>query len=99
MHHLEILGSLIARLGASPVLTNYPPYPVGYFSTSYVDYSRSPQRIVTIDLAAERQAIADYEKMICCLKNERVSAVIARIVEDERVHVQALEGLQKTLCG
>lgn len=97
MHHLEILGSLIAKLGAPPVFTKCPPYPVGYYSASNVNYSKSPETMLSVDIAGERCAIAAYEGMCARLTNGRVKAVIERIVEDERVHLKALEAELKKL--
>lgn len=93
MHHLEILGTLICKLGAPPVFTSCPPYPVGYYSASCVNYVKSPAAMIQADLCGERQAVEGYRKILCKLSDERVSAVIERIIEDELVHIQALERL------
>ena len=93
MHHLEILGTLICKLGAPPMFTNCPPYPVGYYSASSVDYSSSPQKMLLSDIAAERGAIATYNCMISKLSDERVAAVLQRIVLDEELHLEAFKKL------
>ena len=95
MHHIQILGSLITRLGAPPVFTACPPYPVGFYSASCVNYTRSLETMLLSDLAKEREAIACYRKMLSLLQSPRVEAVIARIILDEEVHVQALEAEYK----
>lgn len=99
MRHLEILGTLIAKLGAPPVFTNCPPYPVGYFSASCVNYVRSPRQMIQADVCAERNAVACYERMLDCLSNVGVAEVIARILEDERVHLAAFEELLSRLSS
>ncbi len=91
MHHIEILGSLITRLGAPPVFTACPPYPVGYYSASYVNYIKSPESMIAVDIAGEKRAIRGYESMLESLTEPDVRAVIARIIADERVHLKALE--------
>lgn len=93
MMHLQLLGTLICKLGAPPVFTSCPPYPVGYYSASNVDYTRSPQKMVLSDISAERAAIDSYERMISQIKNDRVCAVLSAICEDERRHLEALEEL------
>ncbi|MBO5046091.1 MAG: manganese catalase family protein [Clostridia bacterium] len=93
MMHLQLLGTLICKLGAPPTFTSCPPYPVGYYSASNVDYTRSPQKMILSDIAAERAAIAAYEKMLLQLTNERVRAVISAICEEEREHLCRLETL------
>lgn len=97
MRHLEILGTLICRLGAPPVFTSCPPYPVGYYSASFVDYTVNPQKMIERDLAGERAAIAQYGQMLCKLKNERVRAVISHIIGEEEKHVEQLKELAKAL--
>lgn len=93
MRHFEILGTLICKLGAPPVFTNCPPYPVGYYSASAVDYSSTPQKMLLADIAAERGAIAAYNCMISKLTDERVAAVLQRIVMDEELHLEAFKKL------
>ena len=34
MHHIELLGTLITKLGAPPVFASCPPYPVGFYSAA-----------------------------------------------------------------
>lgn len=97
MHHLEILGSLIAKLGAPPVFTGCPPYPVGYFSASCVNYTKVPKQMICADICAEENAISEYERMLCALRNPRVFEVIQRIIEDERLHLQAFGKLLESL--
>jgi bacterioferritin len=97
MHHIEILGSLITRLGAPPVFTACPPYPVGFYSASCVNYVKSPVGMVQADIRGEKCAIAEYEQMLRLICSPQVRAVIARIIEDEKVHLAALEALLRQL--
>ena len=100
MRHLQILGTLITKLGAPPVFTACPPYPVSYYSASCVNYTRSITSMIAADICAEHAAISEYTRMLCALKNPAVAAVIERIREDERLHLSALEQLEKELrCG
>ena len=95
MLHLELLGSTIAALGAAPVFTANPPGMYNFYSAKYVIYSRTLVCMIEDDIRAEKQAIRGYERMLCMLKNEKVKAIIARILEDERLHLAAFE---KILC-
>lgn len=95
MHHIEILGSLITRLGAPPVFTACPPYPVGYYSASYVNYVKSPESMISADIAGEKRAIRGYENMLEGLTEPNVRAVIERILADERLHLQTLQELAR----
>ena len=95
MLHLELLGSTIAALGAAPVFTANPPGMYNFYSAKYVTYSRTLVCMIEDDIRAEKQAIRGYERMLCMLKNEKVKAIIARILGDERLHLAAFE---KILC-
>lgn len=88
MHHMEILGSLICRLGAAPVFTACPPYPVGYYSASSVNYVRGTRQMLCADICAEENAICGYEHILCHIQNGKVAEIIARILEDERRHLK-----------
>lgn len=88
MRHLELLGTAICKLGAPPVFTACPPYPVGFYSASNVDYSKNPRQMICADVCAEENAIAQYERILCRLNNPPVYALIARITEDEKEHLR-----------
>ena len=97
MHHLELLGTAITRLGAPPAFTACLPYPVGYYSASSVNYAKSPQEMIEADIAAETNAIADYHKILARISNENLIALIERIIEDEELHLCAFVEMRKEL--
>lgn len=97
MHHLEILGTLICKLGAFPIYTACPSYPVGYYSASSVNYVRGVRQMICADICAEENAINGYERLLCRLQNPGVSAVIARIVEEERKHLECFNQILRSL--
>ena len=93
MRHLETLGTLITRLGAPPVFTACPPYPVSYYSASCVNYTRTLSCMIEADIRAERSAIYLYTQILETINNREVAAVIARIREDEELHLEKLNEL------
>ena len=97
MTHFDLLGTALIRLGVDPVFTARPPRRYDYFNTSRIAYSTYPQKMLLDDIQGERMAIAQYEDMICRLRNEEVAALIQRIAMDERLHVQILSGLLEEL--
>ncbi len=99
MKHLEILGSLILRLGAAPVYSYLPPYPINYYSAHAVSYSKVPQKMILDDIEAEQCAIDTYTKMLCRLKNERVAAVIQRIRMDEEMYLATFKCILKEMTA
>ena len=99
MHHIGLLGSLITKLGAPPVFTSCPPYPVGFYSASCVNYAKDKREMISADICGEKMAIATYHSMLGSLENNKVAAVIERIIEDEKVHLAALTDLFSELCS
>ncbi len=91
MHHLQILGELLDKLGVNPVFTKVPPYMYNYYSTAGVSYSVTPIKMLIDDVSGELLAVKQYEKMANTLKNERISAIIKRIALDEELHVKVLK--------
>ena len=57
MRHLQIVGSLITRLGAPPIYSACPPYPVGYYSASCVNYAKETDEMPSADVAAEENSM------------------------------------------
>lgn len=97
MRHLEILGTVITKLGAPPMFTACPPYPVGYYSASCVNYAKTPRQMLCADICAEENAISQYERILCRLKNAPVAAVVSRIIEDEKEHLKTFNQLLSEL--
>lgn len=95
MIHFKLLGATIFALGAQPVFTAQPPFAYNFYSTKFVSYSGTWQNMIEDDIIGEKRAINGYERMLRQLKNEIVKEIIARIIEDERLHLVAL---QKILC-
>lgn len=97
MHHLELLGSAITLLGAPPAFTGCLPYPIGYYSASNVNYSKTPCEMIEADIAAETNAIEDYRRILTRISSEPLNALIERIIEDEELHLSAFESMKKEL--
>ena len=91
MLHLELLGKTILALGAQPIYCQNPPTAFNFYSAKYVTYSRNLVNMIEDDILGEKRAISGYEKMLCRLKNEQVKKIIARILEDEKLHLETLK--------
>lgn len=91
MHHLEILGLTIDKLGVNPLFAEYPQSRWNFYSSVSVGYSRLPEKMLMDDISGELAAINEYKRMLTELKNEKVAAIISRIVLDEELHVKVLK--------
>ena len=98
MQHLDILGRLLYGLGADPVFTRMPPYRCDFYSASFVNYSRSPKKMLLDDLAGEMTAIKEYREIIARIKEEEIAACIERIVLDEELHIKVLKDRLYEVC-
>lgn len=98
MRHLDCLGKGLKKLGFNPVYAY--PLPSGkYYSAAQVDYSSGRAAMLLSDITAETEAIQSYEDMLTLLKNDAVSALISRILLDERMHLKALNGAYSELIA
>ncbi len=97
MHHLDILGALLYELGVLPVFSSCPPRKFDFYSTGAVSYASDVQKMILDDILGETQAIYTYEGMVRKLKNERVSAIIQRIILDEKLHLETLKNILREL--
>lgn len=93
MHHLDLLGEMMYRMGALPVFTSDPPRRFDFYSTRAVSYAQTTEKMLQDDIQGEMKAIRDYERMVERLDNEQVSAVISRIILDEKLHLETLRAL------
>lgn len=93
MIHLHKLGEAMIKLGVDPIYIQSPAYPDLYFNTSCVAQSKTPQKMLMDDIQGEMQAITEYNKMLSILTNEKVAALIQRIVLDEELHLKTLTKL------
>ncbi len=91
MEHLDILGKTLKKLGSDPIFTNLPPYRFNAYSTCALSYSKDIHKLLLDDITAETATVYEYEKMLSRLNNEKVGAIISRIILDERLHVNVLK--------
>ena len=97
MKHMQTLGRTICKLGAEPVFTYFPPYPIRFFTARSVSYSLSPKKMLADSIVGEQYAIDGYSRMLAKLTDEKVRAVIARIRLDEMEHLKSLQEIANCL--
>lgn len=91
MHHLDILGKLLLKMGLDPVYLNYGNGFGGYFNTGGISYATNPQKMLIDSIAGEMSAIYEYGKIADKLTDEQAVAIINRIVLDEELHIKVLK--------
>lgn len=89
MIHIDLLGNALINLGVTPIYSFLPPVAFNFYSTKFVSYSRGFAEMIEDDIVAERHAVASYSKMLKKLKNDGVKELIARLLQDEKLHLEA----------
>ncbi len=99
LRHLQLLGSLVSRLGAPPVFTACPPYPVAYYSASSVNYAKTPSEMIEADIRMERASAAAYARMLEGIENDGAAELLTRLKEEELAHLSLLLKIREEGIG
>lgn len=99
MRHLKILGELLFKLGVNPAFTKTPPLCCNYYTSGNISYSKTPIKMLIDDVSSEIYSIKQYEKIVDCLTDKKVSAVIEKILIDEKQHLNVLNDRIVALGG
>ena len=93
IHHLHLLGECIMQLGLLPTFGYYQGTRRARWSSGFVQYARNPKGIVELSIQTEMQAIEHYRSSAGQISDEQITALLYRIIEDEKVHIKILEEL------
>jgi len=90
MHHHKLLGDAIFKLGGYPIMGAR-----SYWNGSFVNYTLDPKKFLQQNIAAEENAIINYEHTILSLSDESVKMLLERIILDEEQHIKIFRELLK----
>ena len=89
MHHLDMLGTLIAMLGGNPKYRSVSSQNIRTVWTgSMPPYCRTVRDAMKNNIRAEEEAIATYERHASVIRDPAVVAVLNRIIQDEKVRIK-----------
>ncbi len=91
MHHLNMLGSLIDMLGGNPKCEAIRGYKRFFWQGSMVNYSRELPVLLKSNIYLEQSAVREYLEQADYIEDPYVSAVLARMAEDEEIHYAAYQ--------
>ena len=94
LHHLHLLGQCIMLLGLLPTFGYYQGTRRARWNSGFVQYARGPKGIIDLCVQTELQAIEFYQSAIERISDEQITVLLHRIIEDEQVHINVLEGLR-----
>ena len=84
MTHLDMLGEAIVTLGGSPSFESGQQF----WNAKSVQYATDLTEMLRADIQSENTAIAGYERHIAQTRNATVKALLARIIQDEKLHLR-----------
>lgn len=87
MLHLDMLADAIVTLGGSPRFDDGRQY----WGANHVNYAMNMKDILEANITDEKTAITNYEKHSAMTDNVSVKALLARIIEDEKLHQRFFE--------
>ena len=90
MHHLEMLGEMLYKLGSTPIFAGRRRQ---IYSASAVNYETDLVKLLNIDIENEYAAIDYYRYINARIDDEGINRVIDRIIEDEKTHIKVLKVL------
>lgn len=91
MHHHELLGETIYKLGGYPIMGART-----YWNGSMANYTLDPKKYLAQNISAEESAIQGYERTILSLDDECVKMLLERIILDEEIHIKIFKDLLGT---
>ena len=96
MRHMEILAELINLLGLPPM---YMDGQGRYWDAAYVPYMMgNPCQQLRVDIESEKAAIRSYKEHMAMIEDKYVKAMLARIIQDEELHLRLFNRVYKRLC-
>ena len=93
MHHMEILGELIVKLGSEPRYWINNKKKNSYWSPTFLNYNTSLKQAIAVNIKDEKDAILQYKNTIKQIDDKNIIDIINRIILDEEYHIQLLTNI------
>ena len=93
LQHLTMLGSCIRQLGARPTYRTCPNGEPVPWTPRFVNYRSSMRDMLEADIRTKERIVRRYNRLIHCIGNTQISALLNRICEDELLHISLLTEL------
>lgn len=91
MLHLDMLMHAITDFGGIP---KYEDANGNFFNAGNLNYSMKLREMLDNNIRAESIAIENYEMAINRVKNQSLKALFARIIEDEKRHIEIFKKIR-----
>ncbi len=94
MLHTNLLMNAITEFGG---VAKFEDAYGNIFNGNYINYSLKLKEMLEHNIKAEQQAIEDYLSAIKTVKNESLKQLFERIIEDEKLHLDAFKTVRDTV--
>jgi len=92
MHHLELIGDLIKRLGKKPYYINQDQY---MWNSNNIKYHfNNVYDMLIFNIESEKKAIEGYKEAIKYTQNKSIKDLLERIILDEQTHLEIFNRLK-----
>lgn len=99
MMHLQKLGQLIVLCGGSIDFTaKLPNGKSRMWTPEFISIPEHALKMLAADIEAEKATIRQYQMHIKAIRDGKINAVLARIIQDEEYHIYILQCLRKELA-
>ena len=92
MHHLELIGNLIRRLGSKPYYINSQKCMWNAKNIKY--HFNNVYDMLMFNIESEKKAIKCYEEAIKYTQNKSIKELLERIILDEKTHLEIFNRLK-----
>ncbi|WP_040197085.1 ferritin-like domain-containing protein [Candidatus Soleaferrea massiliensis] len=87
MHHLDILGTMVAGSGGSPKCRSVWGNNRAFWNGGMVSYRQNYRQALLGNIQAEQMAYNQYITQSNTCQDEQLAAVFARLAKDEQIHI------------
>ena len=92
--HLQKLGQLIVLCGGNIDFTaKLPNGKSRMWTPEFISIPEHALKMLAADIEAEKAAIRQYQMHIKAIRDGKINAVLARIIQDEEYHIMLLRAL------
>lgn len=94
MHHLHIFGELALMLGENPRCWTHKGNQMCYWTPGYNNYPANLAPLLQNAIQSEESAVRKYQQQMYHIKDCYINDILARIIEDEKLHIEIYKTLQ-----
>ncbi len=98
MHHLDIVGNMIKKLGLVPAYTFINKnLNESYWESNFISYELNLPKFIAENIEDEKKAIELYKKIIRKADDEIITDILNRIILDEENHIKIFKSILENL--